>query len=70
MMTRNYPLLVSEYEATLKCRECEIFIGIGHVDAIPLEAPDGDGYLCRACHQTETRRLRPGWRRVAWSDAR
>lgn len=70
MMTRNYPLTVSEYNATLKCRECEIFIGIGHVDAIPLKSPDGDGHLCRACYQSETRRMRPGWRRVGWAEVR
>ena len=69
MLTRNYPLAVSEYNATIKCRECEIFIGIGHVDAIPLSAPDDDGYLCRSCYQSEIRRIQPGWRRVTWKEA-
>ncbi len=67
-MTRNCPLAVSEFNATTKCRDCEIFIGTGHNDAIPILAPDGLGYLCRACHQTELRRRRPGWRAVVWAD--
>ena len=65
-VTRNYALEVSEYRATLKCRECEVFIGIGHHDAVPIPSPDGDGVLCRACHRTVLRRLRPGWRTVTW----
>lgn len=67
-ITRNYPLEVSEYNATLKCHECEIFIGTGHNDAAPLRAPDGRGFVCRSCFQAELRRLRPGWRSVTWRD--
>jgi hypothetical protein len=66
-MLRNYALEVSEFNATTKCRDCEIFIGTGHSDAIPIPAPDGPGYLCRACHQAELRRQRPGWRAVNWA---
>jgi hypothetical protein len=64
---RNIPLDISEFKATTKCRECEIFIGTGHFDAIPIPAPDGGGCLCRACYQAELRRQRPGWRTVAWN---
>jgi hypothetical protein len=67
-MLRNYPLEVSEYNATIKCRECEIFIGTGHFDAVPIPAPDGAGHLCRACLRAEQRRRRPGWRAVTWQD--
>lgn len=65
-LMRSFALDVSEYKATLKCRECEVFIGIGHYDAQPLAAPDGEGSLCRACYGTMLRRLRSGWRAVAW----
>ena len=67
-MLRNYPLTVSEYNATMKCRECDIFIGTGHFDATPLPAPNGRGHLCRACWQSEQRRLRGGWREVVWKE--
>jgi len=67
-MTRNYALEVSEHNATAKCRECEVFIGTGHYDAIPIPAPDGSGLFCRACYGAELRRRRPGWRAVAWAD--
>jgi hypothetical protein len=63
---RNYPLEVSEYNATIKCRECEVFIGTGHYDAVPMAAPDGPGSLCRACFKAALRRARPGWRVVTW----
>ena len=66
-MLRNYALEVSEFNATIKCRDCEIFIGTGHSDAIPIPAQNGPGYLCRACHQAELRRQRPGWRAVNWA---
>jgi hypothetical protein len=65
---RNYPLEVSEYNATLKCRECEVFIGTGHSDALPMRSPDGYDALCRACYQAALRKRRPGWRSVVWSD--
>ena len=65
-MLRNYPLAVSEYNATIKCRECEIFIGTGHNDAVPIPALEGGGFLCRACLQAELRRRRGGWRAVDW----
>jgi hypothetical protein len=64
---RNYPLEVSEFKATTKCRECEVFIGTGHSDAIPIRAPDGVGCYCRACYKAELRRQRPGWRSVTWA---
>jgi hypothetical protein len=67
-MLRNYPLTVSEYNATLKCRDCEVFIGTGHHDAIPIPASDGYGYFCRACYQSDQRRRRGGWRAVVWSE--
>jgi hypothetical protein len=67
-MLRNFPLAVSEYNATLKCRECEVFIGIGHFDAQPLRAPDQRGHVCRACYGTLQRRQRPGWREVRWAE--
>lgn len=68
-LMRNAALEVSEYNATLKCRECEVFIGVGHFDAKPQRSPDGHGYLCRACFGTVIRRLRPGWRAVSWVHA-
>jgi Zn finger protein HypA/HybF involved in hydrogenase expression len=67
-MTRNTPLQISEFNATIKCRDCEIFIGPGHFDAVPVQALDQDGYLCGACHQAEERRRRGGWRAVVWGD--
>ena len=65
---RNYPLEVSEYQATLKCQDCEIFIGVGHHDASPLATDDGRGPFCRACYFAELRRQKPGWRSVHWTD--
>ena len=67
-ITRNFPLAISEYNATMKCRECEIFIGIGHHDATPIPSRESEGFLCRACFQAEARRRRPGWREVVWSE--
>lgn len=55
---RNHPLLVSQFQATIKCRDCEIFIGPGHEDTVPLPTPDGMGYLCRPCWQSYRRRTR------------
>ena len=40
-LIRTYALPVSEYNATIKCRDCEIFIGAGHEDEFPISAPDG-----------------------------
>ena len=57
-LIRNHPLMVSQFRATIKCRECEIFIGVGHEDRVPLPAPDGMGYMCRACWQSHRRRNR------------
>jgi len=57
-LIRNHPLMVSQFQATVKCRDCEIFMGSGHEDAVPLPAPDGLGYLCRACWQSLRRRTR------------
>ena len=68
-LMRNAALEVSEYNATLKCQECEIFIGIGHFDAEPIPAPEG-GLVCRACYRALLRRQRPGWRTVVWADER
>jgi hypothetical protein len=67
-MLRNFPLATSEYNATLKCRECEVFIGVGHFDAQPLLAPDGSGQVCRACYRALLRRRRPGWQEVHWAE--
>ena len=67
-MMRNVPLEVSQFNATTKCRDCEIFIGTGHYDATPIPAQDSLGYVCRACHLAELRRRRPGWRAVDWAD--
>jgi len=57
-LIRNHPQMVSLYQATVKCRECEIFIGNGHEDRVPLPSPDGLGYLCRSCWQSFRRRMR------------
>jgi hypothetical protein len=57
-LVRNHPLMVSQYQATVKCRDCEIFIGVGHEDNVPLPAPDGLGYMCRPCWQSFRRRTR------------
>jgi hypothetical protein len=56
---RNRPQMVSPFHSTVKCRECEIFIGTGHVESVPLPSPDGTGYLCRSCWLTVGRRRRP-----------
>jgi len=55
-LIRAHPRLVSHFHATLRCRECEIFIGTGHVERVPLPAPDGTGYLCRSCWRSDRRR--------------
>ena len=57
-VVRNHPLVVSHFKATIKCRDCEIFIGPGHADGVPLPAPDGVGYVCRSCWQSFQRRAR------------
>jgi hypothetical protein len=57
-LIRNHPLMVSQFQATIKCRDCEVFIGRGHEDTVPLPAPDGVGYMCRACWQSHRRRTR------------
>lgn len=57
-LVRNHPLMVSQYQATIKCRDCEIFIGAGHEDRVPLPSPDGIGYLCRPCWRSFRRRTR------------
>jgi len=54
----KHPQMVSQFHATLKCRECEIFIGTGHVEPVPLPSPDGDGYLCCSCWHSARRRSR------------
>lgn len=59
-LVRNHSLVVSQFKATIKCRDCEIFIGLGHEDGVPLPAPDGVGYMCRACWQSFRRRTRVG----------
>jgi len=55
---RTHPLMVSHFQATVKCRECAIFIGAGHEEQVPLPSPDGLGYLCRSCWQAVRRRGR------------
>ena len=57
-LIRNHPLMVSQFRATIKCRDCEIFIGAGHEDRVPLPAPDGMGYMCCSCWQSHRRRTR------------
>ncbi len=57
-LIRNYALPISEFNATLKCRECEVFIGTGHEDAEPIPAPDGVGFYCRSCLASWNRRNR------------
>lgn len=57
-LIRNHPQMVSQFQATVKCRECEIFIGSGHEERVPLPSPDGLGYLCRSCWQSMRRRSR------------
>jgi len=56
--THTHPLLVSYFQATVKCRECGIFIGTSREDQVPLPSPDGLGYLCRSCWQSVRRRAR------------
>jgi hypothetical protein len=48
--------LISEHGATIKCRECRVFIGQGHIDEVPISAGEGRGYLCGACFRAELRR--------------
>ena len=48
--------LVSEYGATIRCRDCRVFIGEGHIDKVPIAAGQGRGYLCAACFRAELRR--------------
>lgn len=67
-VTRNYPLEVSEFNSTVKCNSCEIFIGIGHNDAIPFSSSEEAGCICRSCHEAELRRARAGWRAVVWAE--
>jgi hypothetical protein len=57
-IVRTEPQKVSFANATLKCRECEIFIGAGHTDSVPMVAPDGRGPLCHACWNSWQRRHR------------
>jgi hypothetical protein len=69
-LIRTYALPVSEYNATLKCRDCEIFIGAGHEDEFPIPAPDGPGILCRSCLVTWQRRNRAQTHeRVNWTSS-
>jgi hypothetical protein len=67
-VTRIYPLAISEFNARTKCAVCEIFIGIGHNDAVAFPAVDGSGYVCYSCRQHQLRLLRPGWRGVVWAE--
>ncbi|MFN0072323.1 MAG: hypothetical protein ACKVVP_12640 [Chloroflexota bacterium] len=65
---RTFALPVSEYNATTKCRDCEIFIGTGHEDEYPIAAPDGDGVLCQSCLTALRRRNRAGtYEQVNWT---
>ncbi len=57
-LIRNHPQMVSLFHSTVKCRECEIFIGTGHEERVPLPSPDGLGYLCRSCWVSVKRRCR------------
>jgi hypothetical protein len=69
-LIRTYALPVSEYNATIKCRECEIFIGSGHEDELPIPAPDGSGVLCHSCLVSWQRRQRGQmYEPVNWSNA-
>jgi hypothetical protein len=69
-LIRTYALPVSEYNATIKCRDCEIFIGAGHEDEFPIPAPDGPGVLCRSCLIAWQRRQRGEmYEPVNWSNA-
>jgi hypothetical protein len=69
-LIRTYALPVSEYKATIKCRDCEIFIGAGHEDEFPIPAPDGSGVLCRSCLSSWQRRQRGQvYEPVNWSKA-
>jgi hypothetical protein len=66
-LIRTWALPVSEFNATLKCRECEVFIGTGHEDQAPIPAPEGTGYFCRSCLESWNRRQRVGrYVRVDW----
>ena len=60
--------MVSGFHATVKCRECEIFIGIGHVERVPLPSPDGTGSLCWSCWHSVRRRSQPSIHRpTGWT---
>ena len=62
------PQMVSLFRSTVECRECEIFIGTGHVERVPLPSPDGAGYLCQSCWHSVRRRRRPSIHRpTGWT---
>jgi hypothetical protein len=48
---------VSPFGATVQCRECEVFIGVGHHDATPLGPPDGHGAVGPACYAALLRQV-------------
>ena len=52
--------LMSEYGAMLRCRDCTIYIGGRHVEAVPQPSPDGVGVLCSSCRATLRRRMARG----------